>query len=598
MIRPVLTGKLGPNSTLGGGSDTPRGHLRDSSSPVNALGGSTNRAVTPSSSRGSTAYSDLEEVVSDVMGIRLSSLHDLRKKIDELSRLQAEEEKSFKEAMQLVLEQSITAKEYQKEAEEDYEVRLRKEKGERQKALEIMAQFKREGTSVMSQMKETLKEVQQKYKAELEKNAKLTAQLRRMEQQNRHVGTGNGSLLSGGEGSDDTLKLRTQVETLSQLLEEEDQVIVELQQRNRALEGKVKVLTEQREKLLEVEAQGSLYAENGDDDEEYKHLLHTIRTQDRQPLPSQVRKCHELIENFKRLTLILMQRLKSEQRQRLKVEEQATKMAAQQDDLLNRMEVKVKGLSSRSSVAPSTTSVAGGSEMGSVGRGGTPPSVSLAGAPSVVTGRLAPERTSGGPRPFEHDNDSSGRQYSTGVLAAPSASHAGTSSDPTKPRSVPALSGSSSRSTSQTSNVAAMGAGTGAARAGPGQGIGLGLGPVRQPLPASPPNEPRQPPLVGLELSDTNPESTHSQSRGGSGGLTAGTSTGNPASNRPQQQQQRDYSAAPSDTIPSLEEQLQAVSADFEISLQQWSEAIGGGADPTAAASNLALTEQFFPDSP
>lgn len=303
---------------------------------------------------------ELEEVIVDVMGVRMQSLSDLRNRIEELSHLYKREEETFRKQMHFVLEQSECVRNSNETREQYLEAALAKEKSERLKILHLMSQFKKEGAAVIQVMKESLRDVNAKWKVEVDRNAKLTQTLRKFQ-----LGGDNGT--SWRSGSDRSAsasqqgfpqqqgaaehndeRLREQIQMLTELVEEEDRIIVELQQRNKHLEHKVGVLTMQRDKLLDVDTQ-QVVTESFQS--EYLQIQQTIRSCDARlqseprDAPSEARKALQLkCDALERFTKLLTQRLSVEQRQRLRVEEQSARITAAQDQLVTKLEDRVREL--------------------------------------------------------------------------------------------------------------------------------------------------------------------------------------------------------------------------------------------------------------
>ncbi|EKG03582.1 hypothetical protein TCSYLVIO_005369 [Trypanosoma cruzi] len=286
----------------------------------------------------SSSVTALEETIADVMGVRMQSLTDLGTRIEELSSIHRQEEVAFRQQMDDVLQQLETARVNQLGTVQDYEALLKKERQERQTVISLMQRFKTEGAEVINTMKESLKAARNKWKAEVELNAQLTAQLRQHQMNimpSEVMKTDVAGNLKPGSNEN---ALYTKVEILTRLLEEEDTIIVELQERNKALEKKVSVLTQQRNRLLDLEAQ---HLETEEFNTEYSNLLSAVRGFDtaEEKTTLEGRVCV-----LTRFTKMLLQRLQSEQRQRLRVEEQAVRMASEHDQIVRALEARIKSL--------------------------------------------------------------------------------------------------------------------------------------------------------------------------------------------------------------------------------------------------------------
>ncbi|EKF32759.1 hypothetical protein MOQ_003386 [Trypanosoma cruzi marinkellei] len=296
----------------------------------------------------SSSVTALEETIADVMGVRMQSLTDLGARIEELSSIHRQEEVAFRQQMDDVLQQLETARVNQLGTEQDYEALLKKERQERQTVISLMQRFKTEGAEVINTMKESLKAARTKWKAEVELNAQLTAQLRQYQMNIMPLETTKTDSAGNLKPGSNENALYTKVEILTRLLEEEDTIIVELQERNKALEKKVSVLTQQRNRLLDLEAQ---HLETEEFNTEYSNLLSAVRgfetAEEGTPLEGRV-------SVLTRFTKMLLQRLQSEQRQRLRVEEQAVRMASEHDQIVRALEARIKSLEiQKSGGAPS-----------------------------------------------------------------------------------------------------------------------------------------------------------------------------------------------------------------------------------------------------
>ncbi|RNF06669.1 uncharacterized protein Tco025E_07502 [Trypanosoma conorhini] len=301
-----------------------------------------------SRSRCSSSVMELEETIAEVMGVRMQSLNDLGARIEELSSINRQEEAAFRQQMADVLQQLETARANQLGTEKDYETLLKKERKERQAVMSLMQRFKTEGAEVINTMKESLKEARAKWKAEVELNAQLTAQLRQSQNKimpRNSPNTNDADMPTRNSGE---TTLYTKIDILRRLLEEEDNIVVELQQRNKTLERKVYVLTQQRNRLLDLEAQ---HLETEEFNTEYNTLLGTVRdfeTIDKET-PLERRVCV-----LTRFTKMLLQRLQSEQRQRLRVEEQTVRMASEHDQIVRALEARIKSLELQRSTSASS----------------------------------------------------------------------------------------------------------------------------------------------------------------------------------------------------------------------------------------------------
>ncbi|ORC87381.1 uncharacterized protein TM35_000221800 [Trypanosoma theileri] len=304
----------------------------------------THRQRTTSRSSGSCSVVTLEETIADVMGIRMQSLADLGARIEELSALHRQEEEAFRNQVGGVLQQLEVARVTHMDVEHDYEALLKKERAERQAVMSLMQQFKNQGAELINTMKKSLQEAREKWKAEVERNAHLAAQLRHYSKENTSLDSFKGDNTIESVSDSKNKALYTKIETLTRLLEEEDAIIVELQQRNKSLEKKVAVLTQQRNRLLDLEAQ---HLETEEFNTEYNNLLNQVR---RSESNENEMTLEEKVNVLTRFTKMLLQRLQAEQRQRLRVEEQTVRMASEHDQLVRVLESRIKSVEGNKSV--------------------------------------------------------------------------------------------------------------------------------------------------------------------------------------------------------------------------------------------------------
>uniref|UniRef100_A0A7S1QYI9 Uncharacterized protein n=1 Tax=Neobodo designis TaxID=312471 RepID=A0A7S1QYI9_NEODS len=265
---------------------------------------------------------DLTTALSQVMTERVQSLAGLRGKIEELAALQQAETERFVSSMRSVFEKSRMSQSAASPApshdDEIYRA-LEKERAERMKAVEIATKFRREGAKVMSEMKQSLKALQDHQSSVEKENQQLRMQLRER--------SGGGGPAKAGE--------------LMALLEEQEKVIEQLQTRRRIAERKLSEVSKERDALRKIEpgVPESL-------------VLEFRQTQSGITEMPNVR--------LRSLVAALLQRLHAEQAQRLHVEEQAAKIAAAQEEGLRRMEARIKDL--ESGTRPTEEVPSGGTE--------------------------------------------------------------------------------------------------------------------------------------------------------------------------------------------------------------------------------------------
>jgi hypothetical protein len=332
------------------------------------MSGATPLSSTRDSHRGrslSNVAFNLDEAIASVMQERMHSLSTLRDKIEELADIQQKEADQFVESMRGVFEQSKVTRESLSETEAELTTALAKEREERQRAVAIVTRFKSEGAVVMTKLKANLRDLQGRHQQTLEENKRLRAELAKWRDKSfsNHT-TAAAPIAPAVVVSSSTHHHRSsspavprsvdphaaaqQIAALASLLEEQDHIVNELQERRRVLERQVVELTRERDRYLNMEPQ-----------EVPKTLLDEFRRSEsfEGPLMPDAR--------VRQLAQALLRRLKAEQIQRLRVEEQAAKITAAQDQGLRRLEKRVRELESGPS--QSASSVVGGGHPASRG---------------------------------------------------------------------------------------------------------------------------------------------------------------------------------------------------------------------------------------
>lgn len=633
--------------------------------------------------------SELEDVISDVMRTRIQSLSDLRRRIEELSDLHRREEQTFVTAMHAVLHQSQATREAQAEVEGGMEEALNRERQERRRAMELVEKFKSEGTMVMEGLKDALRDMQKKYKDEQRRSSDLN---RELESLRRRIGnsaaTGDAQPVAPAPprgSTSDSVARSKDVQTLSELLDESDAVITELEHRNRSLELKIQSLTDQRDKLLDAEWYQTNSVEFSKEVQELLPLMSAVNQGN-----AAAATVPGTAEHLARLSTLLLQHLRSEQRQRLRTEEQSARIAAGNDELLRKMENKAKDLEMKLADAMSSSAPQGGgghhllrgdAHLGHGGQSGGSADPTHRGSTTAAATAVDKATISGGGAavaPFAPSSqrspprraalhralwmNTSPSKYATAGAVVPMAAGSPwqTSSSPSSPpkhsgrggyanaaASHPPSERTSSpfgagarnafryggttgggvddddddqfsfspiprRGVSQpqrrdtkglaqppTSTAARLSTSTGSASSG----LATALTAARTEAyrPATLPAEPHQPNIIGLDDDDASlsspPQRTDSASGGG-----VGLSSRNPpyrlGGGGHDDHHRRDHpppqQPSPLILLPSLEQQLEEVTKDFHLSLQQWTEAI----HPAVGKSPSSLhTEEGTADS-
>eukprot|EP01060_Flectonema_neradi_P031383 TRINITY_DN4744_c0_g1_i2.p1 TRINITY_DN4744_c0_g1~~TRINITY_DN4744_c0_g1_i2.p1 ORF type:complete len:208 (+),score=53.48 TRINITY_DN4744_c0_g1_i2:48-626(+) len=151
------------------------------------------------------------KLVSDTLKTRVHSMNELRSKVEDLASMLGAEEEGFRESIEMLVEQNCSQTEKMHTLEEKvgaYETMLQSEEQEKSKAVEMVAAFKKEGEAIMKKLKDALREVTVKYESEKSRRERLE------------------------------LEVQDKLESYRELLEQQEQVVLQLQERNQQLELK------------------------------------------------------------------------------------------------------------------------------------------------------------------------------------------------------------------------------------------------------------------------------------------------------------------------------------------------------------------------
>ena len=262
-----------------------------------------------------TADADLTLVLTNVMSERVQSLAGLRGKIEELAMMQQEETERFVASMRSVFEKSRQSQSMSSPSvprDHGLAAELEKERAERKKAVEIAMKFRQEGAKVMGELKHSLKHLQDEHAATSEENKYLRQQLA-------------GKLPPSVPAVPPRCASDEKMQALVQLLEQQEEIIDKLNQKRRTAQRKLGEVTRERDALRKI------------DPGIPEGLLSEFRQSQRSPSSMPIARIRQLVE-------ALLQRLHTEQAQRLHVEEQSAKIAAAQEEGLRRMESRLREL--------------------------------------------------------------------------------------------------------------------------------------------------------------------------------------------------------------------------------------------------------------
>lgn len=241
------------------------------------------------------------------MAERMRLLSGLRNKIetvlDELASVSSSENVRLQQTLREAVEKSQLS--MSSAANGELLRALERERSERLRAVEIAKKFKTEGTAVMMELKQSLKEMQHRYQALLREK---------------------GNVPPAVQSADN----RERVQVLTSLLDEQDVIVEQLQQRRHTLEGRVRQLERQVATLTN--------AQPAHVPSELLEEFARTETPHGGSMPA---------SRLRSLVHALIARLKAEQVQRLQVEEQATQLTDAQNQGLRRMEERIRELEQR-----------------------------------------------------------------------------------------------------------------------------------------------------------------------------------------------------------------------------------------------------------
>jgi hypothetical protein len=354
----------------------------------------------------SQVTSTLDETIASVMNERMESLAGLRSKIEELADLQQRESDRFLHAMRSVVTQSRATRDTISETETELTAALKRERDERARAVEIVTKFKSEGAAVMRTLKQKLQDLQVKHDQTAEENKRLRAEVQKW----HHQALASGARSASGPPASaatpyhqrpsmgtSSSSEHAQIATLTRLLEDQDTIVEELQDRRRGLERRLAEATRERDRLVNVEPV-----------EVPRTLLDEFSRTEALNAP------HMPEERLRQLVQALLRRLKGEQIQRLRVEEQSARLASSQDQTIRRLEGRIRELES-SAYAPMRTANGVGISAGGDAAGSTPHSHVASSALQLP--KLTAVQLAHGPR-FATNPDSSTAAGSGGAAVA------------------------------------------------------------------------------------------------------------------------------------------------------------------------------------
>eukprot|EP01064_Diplonema_japonicum_P013741 TRINITY_DN21298_c0_g1_i1.p1 TRINITY_DN21298_c0_g1~~TRINITY_DN21298_c0_g1_i1.p1 ORF type:complete len:425 (+),score=133.46 TRINITY_DN21298_c0_g1_i1:45-1319(+) len=251
---------------------------------------------------------------NEMLNIKLESMGMLRGKFRDLTELQKNEEEGLKETMGELVRHAADEEEKVERLEDQlaaYKRLLHEEEKEKQQAVDMVSQFKREGELIMEKLKTALKDMTQKYEAEKARRTKVEA---------------------GVAGKLDSYR---------QLLEQQERVTVQFKEKNAQLEIKL----HNAEKLVkDITRQDNL-------NQDYKGIISELKGVDKSrvlsPKPTQQeadpeRSVEHKLRLQEQIIQMLYAKLKSEQTHRLETEEQAASMVAAEEDTIRKLEDKLR----------------------------------------------------------------------------------------------------------------------------------------------------------------------------------------------------------------------------------------------------------------
>ena len=300
---------------------------------------------------GSTAV-NFTSMIADAVTEQMQSMADMRARIEELTALQAREEAAQREKWARIHHQSEqVVRSAQEETEAYYEGQLQVERSGRLKAVELLQRFRSEGDAAMRKMRDALQDAQNKWREEAERNKALTTALAQAQQTPLPPSL-------DGTSSAQVSRLMEKVGILANLLEEEEAVVVELECRNKVLEHGMAAVLQERDRL--TAALNEATSESETLDREYGAVLEQLNRarESRQALGRGedakvlVESLEGQLKSLNQFTALLVKRLKNEQRQRLVSEEQSARVASAQETMIKKLEGRIKELQARRPASP------------------------------------------------------------------------------------------------------------------------------------------------------------------------------------------------------------------------------------------------------
>jgi len=198
---------------------------------------------------------------------------------------------------------------------------------ERKQALEMFALFKKQGGEIISELKQALQEACDRCTA-LEGENTTMKRIISEYPGGKEIGEALRSVASQSRIEE----LEKRITEYRGLLEEEDAIIQELQHRNKNLETKVETLRLQRDKLLDVDQTKSVSFQ-----QDYNEVMAALHEAPNLHVPQDPL---ERLALQQKLIQMLTSKLKAEQRERLRIEEQSARLAAEQEKMIRKMNEK------------------------------------------------------------------------------------------------------------------------------------------------------------------------------------------------------------------------------------------------------------------
>lgn len=350
---------------------------------------------TPNSARSASCINDLEGVINEVMQQRMQSLAESRKRVEELAEMQRKETEIFLSSMEHILASSTVASTAQHDMMEDYEERLTKEKSEKGRMLDILQRFKAEGDRVTSDLKRALFDEREKHKEAHWKNEQLSGKIKELQNivskyqqqikelqlwkqqaqstshNNHHYLGQQSTSQKQQENSSSSGMNEQQIAQLVEILREHERVIDELERRNRNLEHDLRYHQNVKTRLMNNNNNNGMNARDGSveslesiqipdsipemGDSPTSGSNNDLSSQQQENINNNNPSLNALIQQYSRdlgfsmtntnlsqLVKGLLNQVRNENRIRLRVEEQYTKLVTDQDNQIRRLEGKLR----------------------------------------------------------------------------------------------------------------------------------------------------------------------------------------------------------------------------------------------------------------